>query len=50
MKLEKVYKQSNSIKVMNKELKILKIMKKDGLTWSQASKKQKEIKTLEDYS
>ncbi len=34
---------------MNKELKILKIMKKEGLTWSQASKKQKEIKTLEEF-
>ena len=35
---------------MNKELKILKIMKKDGLTWVQASKKEKEIKTLEEYT
>ena len=34
---------------MNKELKILKIMKKDGLTWAQASKKQKEVRTLEEY-
>ena len=32
---------------MNKELKVLKMMKKDGLTWVEASKKQKEIKTLE---
>ena len=34
---------------MNKELKILKLMKKDGLTWVEASKKQKEVKTLKDY-
>ncbi len=34
---------------MEKELRILKTMKKDGLTWVQASKKQKEIKTLEDF-
>jgi hypothetical protein len=34
---------------MNKELRILKIMKKDGLTWVEASKKHKETKTLEEY-
>ncbi len=34
---------------MNKELKILKIMKKDSLTWVEASKKNKETRTLEEY-
>lgn len=34
---------------MENELKILRTMKKDKLTWVEATKKQKEIKTLEDF-
>ena len=34
---------------MNKEIKIIKLMKKEGLNWVQAEKKQKEIKTLEEF-
>ncbi len=34
---------------MIKELRILKIMKKEGLTWVEAEKKEKEIKTLKEF-
>ena len=34
---------------MIKELRILKIMKKEGLTWVEAEKKEKEIETLKEF-
>ena len=34
---------------MNNELKILKIMKREGLNWVEAEKKQKQIKTLKEF-
>jgi hypothetical protein len=34
---------------MDQELKILRIMKKDGLNWVDAEKKQKQIKTLKEF-
>ena len=34
---------------MIKELRILKIMKKEGLTWVEAEKKEKQIKTLNEF-
>ena len=34
---------------MDQELKILRIMKKDGLNWIDAEKKQKQIKTLKEF-
>ncbi len=34
---------------MIKELKILKIMKKEGISWAEAEKKEKEIKTLNEF-
>lgn len=34
---------------MNKELKILKIMKKEGCDWEEAQEKEKKIKTLNEF-
>ena len=34
---------------MNKELRILKIMKKEGCDWEEAQKKEKKIKTLKEF-
>lgn len=34
---------------MNKELKVLKIMKEDKCCWEEAAKKEKEIKNLDEY-
>ena len=34
---------------MNKEIKIIKLMKKEKLSWKDAEKKQEEIKTLEEF-
>jgi hypothetical protein len=34
---------------MDRELKILKIMRKEGLNWVEAEKKQKQIKTLKEF-
>lgn len=35
---------------MNKELKVLKIMKKNKCCWEDAAKKEKEIKSLDEYA
>jgi len=34
---------------MDRELKILKIMKKEGITWVEAEKKQKQTRTLKEF-
>jgi len=34
---------------MDREMKILRIMKKDGVNWVEAEKKQKQIKTLKEF-
>ena len=34
---------------MDRELKILKIMKKKGINWVEAEKKHKQIKTLKEF-
>ncbi len=34
---------------MERELRILKIMKKEGINWVEAEKKQKQIKTLNEF-
>lgn len=34
---------------MEREIKILKIMKKEGVNWVEAEKKQKQIKTLKEF-
>ena len=34
---------------MDRELKILKIMKKDGINWADAEKKEKQIETLKEF-
>lgn len=34
---------------MDKELKILRIMKKEGCDWEEAQKREKKIKTLKDF-
>jgi hypothetical protein len=34
---------------MDRELKILKVMKKEGVTWVEAEKKQKQTKTLKEF-
>jgi len=34
---------------MDRELKILRIMRKEGINWVEAEKKQKQIKTLKEF-
>jgi len=34
---------------MDREMKILRIMKKDGVNWVEAEKKQRQIKTLKEF-
>ncbi len=34
---------------MDREVKILRIMKKDGISWLEAEKKEKQTKTLKEF-
>lgn len=34
---------------MNKEIKVLKIMKEEGCSWEEAVEKEKERKTLNEF-
>ena len=34
---------------MDREMEILRIMKKDGVNWVEAEKKQRQIKTLKEF-
>ena len=50
MKLKKIYKgHYQSGLAMNKEIKILKIMKEEKCDWEEAKKREKERKELHEF-